>query len=97
MPRSAECCAETDFIGGQFARLTEVKSVHVLFRDNTCYITVAVPSKDYALEDRIYDLQDAIAREIRGLLVDLNIVVLAGRALEDVITPAGYPIFKRAA
>jgi hypothetical protein len=97
MPTQAECCAETDFIGEQFARLAEVQSVHILFRDDTCFITVAVPTKDYDLENRIYDLQDAIAREIRGLLLDINIVVLAGRKLKDVVTPTGHLILDRAA
>lgn len=97
MSPSAECCAEIDFIRGQFASVPEVRSVHVLFRDNTCYITVAVPTKDYALEDRIYDVQYAIAQELQGLLFDLNIVVLAGRKLEDIFTSVGEPIIQRAA
>ncbi len=97
MSPTAGCCAETDFIRSQFAALADVRSVHVLFRDNTCFITVAVPTKDYSLEDRIYDVQYAIAQEIQGLFFDLNIVVLNGRRLEDVVTPVGQRIIPRAA
>jgi len=99
MSSSAECCAETDFIRDQFANLAEVQSVHILFRNNICYITVAVPTKDYALEDRIYDVQYAIAQELQaqGFLFDVNIVILAGRRLEDIVTSVGQPVLQRAA
>jgi hypothetical protein len=88
---------DTDVIRAGFSVIPSVLSVHVLFRDNACRITVAVPAKDYALEDRIYDVQYALMDRVPGLRVDLNIVVLGNRKLEEIVTTIGDAIYSKAA
>jgi hypothetical protein len=94
---SAAVCCETEVIREQFSVLSGVQSVHVLFRDSTCRITVAVLTKDYALEDKIYDAQYALMDRAPGLRIDLDIVVLGGLKLEQIVTCIGQRIFSRAA
>jgi hypothetical protein len=92
----APCC-DTELIRESFATIPQVQSIHVLFRESTCRITIAVPTKNYALEDRIYDAQYALMDRAPGLRIDLNIVVLGSRKLEDIVTSVGEKVFPRAA
>jgi len=94
---SAAVCCDVNFIREQFAPLPAIESVHVLFRDNICRITVAIPKKDYSLEDRIYDAQYAVMAHAPGLLIDLNIVVLGERTLDEVVSSVGQTVFLRVA
>ncbi len=94
---SVAACCDTDFIREQFARVPEVQSVHLFLRDSTCHITAAVPVKNYALEDALYDIQYAIMDRLPDFLVDLNIVVLNGRDLQEIVTDIGSPLIQRAA
>lgn len=90
------CCVETDFIRNEFARIAEIRSVHAYFKNNVCRITVALDHKDYALEDRIYDVEYSLMDRM-ALRFEVNIVVLSGRKLQDVVTPVGEQLIPRAA
>jgi hypothetical protein len=69
----------------------------MFLRDRTCHITVAVPVKDYAVENALYDIQYAIMDRLPDFLVDVNIVVLAGRHLQEIVTDIGPPLIQRVA
>lgn len=96
MVRAIAPSVETDLVRDEFARIAEIRSVYAFFRNNVCHVTVALDHKDYALEDRIYDSEYSLM-ERTGLRFEVNIVVLAGRKLQDVLTPLGELLIQRAA
>lgn len=86
---------ETEAICGIFSTVPEIESIFLLNRGNTCLITIIVPSKDYNVENRIYELQLELMDKFENCLFDFDIIARAGRKATDIITPIGDLIFDR--
>ena len=88
---------EIQAIRATLADIQEIESAFLLIRENTFFITVIVPTKDYNVEDRIYDLQLRLMDQFANYLFDFNIIPRNGRKATDIVTPGGQVILHRAA
>ena len=96
MAAPVACGVEVDTIRNMFSELQEIESIFLLNRENAFLVTIITPSKDYGVENRIYDLQLALMDKFAGCLFDFNIVARSGRKATDIVTPSGQLIFHHA-
>ena len=85
MASTALCHAELDFVQKRVSALAGIELITVKQEDSRFVVTVVTSEKDYALEDKIFDVKIAALETFPDAGFDFRIFVRRGRALSDVV------------